>query len=68
MIEIVGSEYMDNKSSRASRTRLKSTTPIQPKLTEFKDWRGKITQPNLPEYEIDIFIFQINFCLVFELD
>jgi hypothetical protein len=48
MIEIVGSDFIDDKSSRASRTRLKSTTPSS-KIMEFKDWRGKISQPSLPE-------------------
>ena len=49
MIEVVGSESVDDKSSRASRTRLKSTTPNTNKINELKDWRGKISQPNLPE-------------------
>ena len=49
MIEIVGGDSTDDQSSRASRTRLKSTTPNATKVTEFKDWRGKISQPNLPE-------------------
>lgn len=49
MIEVVGGGAIDDKSSRASRTRLKSTTPNTNKINEFKDWRGKISQPNLPE-------------------
>jgi hypothetical protein len=49
MIEIVSSDTLDDKSARTSRTHLKSTTT---KTHEFKDWRGKISQPNIPEYEI----------------
>jgi len=48
MIEIVSNDLFDDKASRASRTFFKSTTPT--KINEFKDWRGKISQPNLPEY------------------
>lgn len=55
MIEVVGDDIIDDKMTRTSRTHLKSTTP---KLNEFKDWRGKITQPNLPEYENLHFLFR----------
>ncbi len=48
MIEIVSSDALDDKASRTSRTHLKSSTPT--KVNEFKDWRGKISQPNLPKY------------------
>ncbi|CAF4316639.1 unnamed protein product [Rotaria sp. Silwood2] len=51
MIEIVSSDLMDDKGSRVSRTHLKSSTTITTtsKINEFKDWRGKISQPNLPD-------------------
>ncbi|CAF1125311.1 unnamed protein product [Rotaria sp. Silwood1] len=50
MIEIVGGDLIDDKGSRISRTHLKSsTTTTTSKINEFKDWRGKITQPNLPD-------------------
>lgn len=55
MIEVVGGDSNDDRSSRTSRTRLKSTTPTLSKVGELKDWRGKISQANLPEYAIHIF-------------
>ncbi|CAF5188726.1 unnamed protein product, partial [Rotaria sp. Silwood1] len=63
MIEIVGGDLIDDKGSRISRTHLKSsTTTTTSKINEFKDWRGKITQPNLPEYFIYIFMLLVFFC------
>lgn len=58
MIEIVGNDIMDDKASRISRSHPKSsattttatTTTKTSKINEFKDWRGKISQANLPEY------------------
>jgi hypothetical protein len=50
MIEIVSGDEIDDKSARGNRNHLKSTTPTISKTNEFKDWRGKISQPNLPEY------------------
>ncbi|CAF3281523.1 unnamed protein product [Rotaria socialis] len=50
MIEIVTNDVVDDKASRASRTHLKSsTTTVTTKINEFKDWRGKISQANLPD-------------------
>jgi len=52
MIEIVSNDGFDDKTTRPSRTHLKSTTSTPSKINEFKDWRGKISQPNLPEYTL----------------
>ncbi|CAF1265184.1 unnamed protein product [Rotaria sordida] len=49
MIEIVNNDIIDDKSSRISRTHLKSSTTTPSKINEFKDWRGKISQANLPD-------------------
>jgi hypothetical protein len=71
MIEIVSSDAFDDKSLRTNRAHLKSTTPTTSKMNEFKDWRGKISQPNLPEYSLfylDLFFWKISFMLVFEVD
>ena len=46
MIEIVRDEEREEKHSRLNRHQ---STPSGSKLVEFKDWRGKITQPALPE-------------------
>ncbi len=46
MIEIIDNDIFDDKTIRINKTQLKSTTT---KINEFRDWRGKITQPNLPE-------------------
>lgn len=51
MIEIVPNDGIDDKSSRQSRTHIKSSTTMgTSKINEFKDWRGKISEASLPEY------------------
>jgi len=58
MIEIVDNDIFDDKTTRINKNQLKSTTPTTSKINEFKDWRGKITQPNLPEYKKKHFFLQ----------
>lgn len=71
MIEIIDQSSTDEKPSRLTRHTLKSSTPSPTKMIEFKDWRGKISHPNLPEYfsSIEFFInlFFFKSSLVFEL-
>ena len=61
MIEIVSNNISDDRGSRTSRTRLKSSTSTASKINEFKDWRGRISQPNLLEY---IHIYMTKFCFL----
>ncbi|CAF1265204.1 unnamed protein product [Adineta ricciae] len=49
MVEFVDQNVLDERTSRASRNHPKSATSTQSKIIELKDWRGKITQGNLPD-------------------
>jgi hypothetical protein len=49
MIEIVDDELQDEKTSKLNRNQTKSERTSPTKTFEFKDWRGKISHPNLPE-------------------
>jgi len=48
MIEFIDTQSNDETTSKIHRKHLRSTPST--KINEFKDWRGKITQPNLPEF------------------
>lgn len=52
MIEIVDDELQDEKASKFNRNATKSERTSPTKTFEFKDWRGKISQPTLPEYRL----------------
>lgn len=54
MIEFVDKDSNDEKTSKTHRKHPRSTTST--KINDFKDWRGKISQPNLPEL-INYFLF-----------
>jgi hypothetical protein len=54
MIEFVDNNGQDDRASRSSRSHSKSAASVGSKIVELKDWRGKITQGNLPKYEIYI--------------
>lgn len=61
MIEIMSDDINEEKLTKIHRTQLKSQNSSPLKTIEFKDWRGKITQPNLPELvEMNSFVsFQL---------
>ncbi|CAF0847000.1 unnamed protein product [Adineta steineri] len=52
MIQVVennNNNNVDDRASRTSRVHPKSATSTGSKIIELKDWRGKITQGNLPD-------------------